>query len=142
MPMSVTQVSTTDTGQGVPHLTRNNIHSCIAIYPLNNSTPYSSSSSSATSASSSASSSNDDPGTLYSLRICLFGSLTRTYLPSGCDMHISTMVRTIPQPLERERFICAAKSRGFQPMTPRITWRSLDLGLARETNLGGVSDVL
>jgi hypothetical protein len=56
-------------------------------------------------------------------------------LPSGRWRHMSAIVRTIPQPLESERFICDAKSRGFQPTTPRITWRSLVLGLARETNL-------
>ncbi|KAJ0164231.1 hypothetical protein CTA2_1486 [Colletotrichum tanaceti] len=66
----------------------------------------------------------------------LLGSLTRMYLPSCSRLrHMSAMVRTIPQPLERDRFIWLAKSRGFQPTTPRMTCLSLDLGLARDTNL-------
>lgn len=45
------------------------------------------------------------------------------------------IVRTIPQPLARLRFICSANLRGSYPTTPRMTWRSFDLGLARETKL-------
>lgn len=34
----------------------------------------------------------------------LFGSLMSTYLPSGCFMHMSATVRTMPQPFASETF--------------------------------------
>lgn len=81
-------------------------------------------------------------GTSYRRRMDLLGSLTRTNLPSSRLRHISAMVRTIPQPLDRDRFIWLAKSRGFQPMTPRMTCLSLERGLTRETKLRGKGSAL
>ena len=61
---------------------------------------------------SSSTSSNVPRGTLYSLNSVLFGSLTSTYFPSSILLHISTIVLTMPHPLERLRPICSANLRG------------------------------
>ena len=61
--------------------------------------------------------------------------MTRTYLPSGCFMHMSATVRTIPQPLARETLSCAAKSAGLVDVVLKMTWRVLSRGLAREIHL-------
>ena len=66
------------------------------------------------------------------LRLTLFGSLTRTYLPSGIFMQRSVTVRTIPHPLANETFSWAAKSVGLMEVVLRTTWRVLSRGLARE----------
>lgn len=65
----------------------------------------------------------------------LFGSFTRTYLPSGCFMHMSATVRTIPHPLARETLSCEAKSAGRVDVVLKITWRVLSRGLTREIQL-------
>ena len=51
----------------------------------------------------------------------MLGSFTRTYLPSGCFMHMSATVRTIPQPFASETLSCAAKSVGRVEVVLRIT---------------------
>src|SRR3569833_2140394 len=99
---------------------------------------YSSASSSSSCPTGSSTSSSKLPaGTSYRRKMGLLGSFTSTNLPSPRLRHISTMVRTIPQPLDSDRFIWLAKSFGFQPITPRITCLSFDLGLARDTKLWG-----
>ena len=65
----------------------------------------------------------------------LLGSFTRTYLPSGCFMHMSATVRTMPHPLARDTLSCAAKSAGRVEVVLRITWRVDSRGLAREIQL-------
>ena len=67
--------------------------------------------------------------------LTLFGSLMRTYLPSGCFMHMSVTVRTIPQPFASETFSCEAKSIGRVDIEPKMTWRALSRGFTREMNL-------
>src|SRR5206468_2988003 len=81
-------------------------------------------------------------GTEYRRSTGLFGSLTRTYLPSSILRHMSTMVRTIPHPLLRLRAIWLAKSRGLLVRTPRMTWSLLFLGFVRETKLEGLAFVV
>lgn len=51
----------------------------------------------------------------------LFGSLMSTYFPSGCFMHRSVTVRTMPQPLGSETFSWAAKSAGLTDVALRMT---------------------
>jgi hypothetical protein len=60
------------------------------------------------------------------------GSFINTYLPSGCFMQRSATVRTIPHPLARETFNCAANSVGRIDAVLRTTCRELSRGFARE----------
>lgn len=76
-----------------------------------------------------------EPRRAYGKQLTLFGSLMRTYLPSGCFMHMSVTVRTIPQPFASETFSCEAKSVGRVDIEPKMTWRVLSRGFAREMNL-------
>ena len=96
---------------------------------------YSSSSSTCVGNSSISSSSKVESGTEYKRSSDLFGSLTSTYLPSSMRRTMSTIVRTIPQPLLRLSAIWEANSRGLLVRTPRTTWSLLFLGLVRETKL-------
>ena len=62
----------------------------------------------------------------------LLGSLISTYFPSGCFIHRSATVRTMPHPLCSDTFNCPAKSVGLIEVVLRITCRVLSLGLARD----------
>ena len=65
----------------------------------------------------------------------LFGSFTRTYLPSGIFKHKSATVLTIPHPFARETLSWAAKSIGRIEAVLKMTCRVLSRGFARETYL-------
>lgn len=70
----------------------------------------------------------------------LFGSFTRTYLPSGCFKHMSATVRTIPQPFASDTFNWAAKSAGRVEVVLNMTWRMLSRGLTRDIQLRNRSE--
>ncbi len=54
-------------------------------------------------------------------KLTLFGSFTSTYLPSGCFMQRSVIVRTMPQPLDSDMLSWPAKSSGRIDAVLKIT---------------------
>lgn len=67
--------------------------------------------------------------------LTLLGSRTREYLPSSHFQIRSVMALTVPQLLDRLRFICEANSLGLNEATPSNWWFWADRELVLETKL-------